>query len=94
MGTEEFTIAPNQVSLQPNPAAAGTGVEVVLGEHLSGTIEIAVYDLTGKLLLAERIVKTVANQSFKVATENLGSGLYVLKVANNGRANAQKLIIQ
>jgi len=94
IGTEEFTIVPNQVSLQPNPVAAGTGVEVVLGEHLSGTIEIAVYDLTGKLVLVERIEKTVANQSYKIATENLSSGLYVLKVVNNGRANAQKLIIQ
>jgi hypothetical protein len=94
IGTEEFTMAPNQVSLQPNPASAGTAVEVVLGEHLTGTIEIAVYDLTGKLVFAERIEKTVANQSYKIATENLSSGLYVLKVANNGKANAQKLIIQ
>ncbi len=94
MGTEDFTLLANQVQVQPNPAIAGTAVKVVLGEELTGTIEIAVYDLTGKLVLAESIEKTEANQIHKVFTESLACGLYILKVASKGKANAQKLIIQ
>jgi hypothetical protein len=94
IGTEEFAIATNQVRLQPNPALPGNGVDVVLGNQLSGTIEISVYDLTGKLVLAQKVEKTGANQTLSLPTESLGSGMYILKVANNGKANAQKLIIQ
>jgi hypothetical protein len=94
IGTEEFTINANQVRIQPNPATVGSGVEVVIGDVLTGNVEISVYDLTGKLVLTDKIEKDAASQTYHLPTESLSRGLYVLKVSNGGKASAQKLILQ
>jgi hypothetical protein len=94
IGTEEFTINANQVRIQPNPATVGSGVEVVIGDVLTGNVEISVYDLTGKLVLTDKIEKDAAFQTYHLPTESLSRGLYVLKVSNGGKASAQKLILQ
>lgn len=94
IGTEEFTINANQVRIQPNPATVGSGVEVIIGDALSGAVEISVYDLTGKLVFADTVEKDAASQTYHLSTESLSRGLYVLKVANGGKASAQKLILQ
>jgi len=94
MGDEEFTIPANQVHIQPNPIAFGNAAEVVLGDVINGSVEISIYDLTGKQVYAVMVQADPATKTYLLPTRDLARGMYVLKVANNGKANAQKLIIQ
>ena len=94
IGVEENKLTSNHVKIVPNPVTSGNPFTLVLDELLSGDVEISIHDLTGKMVKSQRFTKTTPVETITLFTDYLSKGLYVLKVVNNGKAGAQKLILQ
>ena len=69
------------VKLYPNPAAAGTPVQ------LGTTADVEVYNMNGAMVSSQKAVDTIA-------TEGLAAGIYVVKVNAEGNIRTAKLIIR
>lgn len=69
----------------PNPVIGGT-FSIVSDSYLSKKIEL--YSINGQLVLAQN---TLSNQPINV--QNLSTGVYILKVVENGKISVQKLLV-
>ena len=79
------TVAANQFNVYPNPVTNGT---VHITSKTNEPIAVSVFDILGKQVLN----KTVNNNRLNVAT--LTSGVYILKVSQNGNVTTKKLVIK
>ena len=79
----------SQINLYPNPAE--NQVAVILPEQWAGACELALYDMTGKLLKSA-VSEAGAEIQFNVA--EIPAGFYILKVVHEGTVVSKKLIIQ
>jgi hypothetical protein len=91
---EEAQLTRDNVQLVPNPVSVGSPLTLVLDEMLTGTVEISIYDLTGKVVKQETITKTAPVETVNILADGMSRGMYVLKVSSNGKAGAQKILIQ
>lgn len=93
IGINEISISKNHVKLFPNPAKAGNHVIVELDDFISGFVKMEIYSLSGERVAIQEFEKSEARQQVILETKHLVRGMYILKVVNNGKAGAQKLII-
>lgn len=77
-----------QVNLYPNPTADQLFVDL---STLTGTTDILVLDLAGKVLFE---VTAQAGQVVKISTEKLASGVYQIRLKNNGHESIQRIVKQ
>lgn len=79
----------NQISLYPNPAERL--VTVRLPEQWTGTCDLTLFDMTGKLL---KSAAGEAGAEIQLNVAEIPAGFYILKVAHEGTVVSKKLIIQ
>ena len=89
VSVEDTKSLTNQISLYPNPAEHQ--VTVRLPEQWTGTCDLSLFDMTGKLLKSAA-GEAGAEIQFNVA--EIPAGFYILKVAHEGTVVSKKLIIQ
>ena len=83
LSVEEFNA--NAFNVFPNPTSNGI---VNISTSSSDAIAVAVFDILGKQILNE----TVSNNTLNVST--LNSGVYILKMVQNGNTSTKKLVIK
>jgi hypothetical protein len=71
-------------SIFPNPVTNGT---VNIKTSNNEAVQVSVFDVLGKQVLA----KNVTNQTLNVS--NLNAGMYILKLTQNGNSTTKKLVI-
>ena len=80
------------VNIYPNPVATGNVVQVQSNQPLQ---MIRVFDINGKIIMAENIssVETNGNSTYSLSTGILPAGMYLLQTKNiNGKMNSLKLL--
>ena len=82
LSTTEF--GNTSFSMYPNPA---TGNTVTITSATNGTKEVQVYSIIGK-----QVINTTITSTLDVS--NLQTGVYVVKITENGRAATKKLVIK
>lgn len=75
------------VNLYPNPFTKN--ISLVFSQEISGNIEVAVFDMLGKLILSKTYVAT---QNLQIKLDKLSLGSYVLKVIANNRQFIENII--
>lgn len=86
----DFTLSSNSFDvaafgLYPNPTSTG---KVTITTTNSGTVTAAVYNVLGK----EVINRTITNNTLDVS--NLNTGLYIVKLTQNGNSVTKKLVVK
>jgi hypothetical protein len=74
----------NGLKLYPNPAKNNLFIETALNSD----INVSVVDMLGKEVVNTKVVKNTVNVS------NLTSGIYIVKITEEGKTSTKKLIIQ
>ncbi|MBU2939053.1 T9SS type A sorting domain-containing protein [Lacinutrix sp. C3R15] len=85
-----FTLGTNLLErttffVYPNPVTNGT---VTIKTNNNQALQVSVFDVLGKQVLAQN----VANQTLNVS--NLTAGVYILKLTQNGNSTTKKLVIK
>lgn len=83
LSTDSFK--PTTFNVYPNPVSNGF---VNISSPTSEAISVSIFDILGKQVLNN----TVSNNSLNVST--LNSGLYILKISQNGNSVTKKLVIK
>lgn len=84
--------SPVQLNIYPNPAR--TAVFVTIPANVSGKPEIAVYDLSGRLIMPRADILQRSGNEIKVDVSMLPQGMYLLKLQASGQAQYGKLMVQ
>ena len=79
----------NTFSLYPNPAVNSI---LVKNAKLSGTSQVAIYDLQGKLQFSTQVA--ITESGIVVPVEQLSNGTYIITVLNNGELFKSKFMKQ
>ena len=58
-----------------------------------GMNEVSVYDMQGRLVISES-VNANAGEQVRLSTETLTSGVYFIRVSNDGAVRAAKLVVK
>ena len=77
------------LSIYPNPAVNETFVTI----ENAGMNEVSVYDLQGRLVISEN-VNANAGEQVRISTETLTSGVYFVRVSNDGAVRTAKLVVK
>jgi hypothetical protein len=75
-------------SVYPNPAANGSFN--IAGDFTGSQATASVYNVTGQLVKTVELRNTISN----ISTSDLNTGVYLIKVENNGASKTQKLVIR
>jgi hypothetical protein len=81
------------VTVSPNPASEYANVQVMLNN--SGKVEVNVYDVMGKLVLANNYgQQSTGSHTYKINTSSLPSGVYVFNVQAGDSQTSKKVIVK
>ena len=80
------------VNIYPNPVEDVLYIDYVLAE--SGTVEVSVLDLQGRLIERQSQDLQEGMQSQVYDVQNLAAGTYLLMVSNNGQRSVKRFIVQ
>jgi hypothetical protein len=78
--------------LVPNPAA--NNADVVVNSTEAGAAQVIVSDLTGKLVARYPVSMKNGLNAFRINTENMPTGMYIVTLTNGSWKAAQKLMVQ
>lgn len=84
--------SPAQLNIYPNPASAA--VFITIPANVPGKPEIAVYDLSGRLIMQRAGILQRSGNEIKVDVSMLPKGMYLLKLQTPGTAQYGKLLVQ
>ena len=76
--------------LIPNPTSAGSGTQLWLKENLKATVEVRVFDSTGRIVLT----KELASGEKELVLNNLPAGAYFVQLRAGGRIGGSVLIVK
>ena len=79
----------NTLSVHPNPAVNETFVTL----EEAGMTTISVYDLQGRMV-STMIVDVMEGEQVRLNTEMLNSGVYFVRVNNDGALHTAKLVVK
>lgn len=82
----------NSISIYPNPGSNNFNVNVI--SQNSETLELQLFDVNGKVVLKQTEKTLPGVNRLYLNTENISSGLYILKCLGNQSNFNQKLIIE
>ena len=77
------------LSVYPNPAVSETFVTI----ENAGLNEVSVYDIQGRLVIKESVMANNGDQ-VRLSTETLTSGVYFVRVSNDGAVRTAKLVVK
>lgn len=75
----------NGLKMYPNPVKGGN---LHIETALNGDIDVAIFDLVGKQVVSTKVVNNTVNVA------NLTTGIYVVKITEEGKTSTQKLVIE
>ena len=80
------------VTIYPNPVADALYIDYILAE--SGTVEISVLDLQGRVIetKSQDLQEGMQHQAYD--TQNLAAGTYLIMVSNNGQRSVKRFMVQ
>lgn len=78
--------------IYPNPSR-GINFTVDVKSELSGESLIEIYNMMGKIVYSERFNVTTNRALFNISSENLNSGIYLLRFSNIKYTDSQRIII-
>lgn len=81
----------NSFSVYPNPCT--NNFNISFNEDIKGKINLSILDITGRIIKSQTIIKDNQNTDFTVSIPELNSGIYLLKIENNGSVNTKKINI-
>lgn len=90
LSAEDFSIE-NKYSMYPNPASSE--VKFALNDINPSEVNIAIYDLTGKVVQQAQFKNELQNV-YTVNTSRLNTGIYLVKLNLDGVSSTRKLIIR
>ncbi len=83
----------NQVAIALYPNPASNIVTVQLNNFIGNEVEIGVYDQLGQMVLPNQSMNLETNE-VKLSIESLSSGVYFVKIENNGSFTTKKLTVR
>lgn len=86
-GVEETKVGETQVSFYPNPASTSLTINAL---EVKGAAEVKIFDLTGKLVLSEKVEGGIESA---IDVSALNNGLYLVQITANGTTSTSKLTI-
>jgi hypothetical protein len=81
------------MKLTPNPIATGEETKVQFNVA-GGKTGVAVYDMMGNRLMAKVIDTVNGDNEFYLETKGMPSGIYIVRIVNNGKATSRKLVVR
>lgn len=83
-------------SVFPNPAEAGTNVNLVYNLVDAKEAHLSIYDLSGRTVMVKNLNNMMGSSSLSFNTTELGmqAGIYIVKMTVNGQVGTQKVIIK
>ncbi len=88
LSLEDFESTIESVKVYPNPQTDNNDINIAFTKNMSG--DINVFDLTGKLVLKDKI-SNVAHKQVSIST--LNNGIYMLQIVADGSSTARKIVI-
>lgn len=83
------------LSVSPNPVVAGNNLNVVVSlMEANATVNLVVYDITGKVVFQSKVNNQSGLKAMAIPTGSFGKGLYMVALDVNGRKAVQKVSIQ
>lgn len=92
VGIKESQNAVTHLSLYPNPAHES--VQLTLSLNTAQDIDIAIFDITGKLMYSERKKNLTGEVKEVIDVKNFTKGTYLLKVSGKDVSDSRKVIIE
>lgn len=81
-------------TIYPNPASTSEPVYVLFGKNHTNSIELSIYDITGKLITTTIIKElTEDHQTKKINTTELAKGIYMIRFYDGIKNQVKKLVI-
>lgn len=81
-------------SIYPNPASTNESIYVLFEKNHTSTLEISIFDITGKLITTTLIKDlTEDNQTKKITTGELAKGIYMVRFYDGTKNQVKKLVI-
>lgn len=82
------------ISVYPNPTSNGTTTLIYNLEKQFSLAELNVIDVTGKVLLTEKLNTNTGFYSHTINTQSLSAGVYFVSVKFDNKVVQQKLVVQ
>ncbi len=87
--TNEPNASSTKITIAPNPSTGTPALLIVETNDAIPNLSIALYDMTGRLVLQLQRSKPAGKAIFEIPVDNLAKGKYIIKV-NNGRKTLGK----
>lgn len=91
VGSFDIDLLSNSMDIFPNPSNGQ--FDIIISNENSGTAEVNIYSLLGKLLLTRNLEVTQDANRFSFDLSVFPSGIYVIKVGINGSTTESKLML-
>lgn len=78
----------------PNPADAGSNLELTISDKIDGKLKIEILDITGRVLTTKSIVKSSPIRKENFLIDHLTKGVYILRVHNSNVLATQRFIVE
>jgi large repetitive protein len=75
------------------PIPASDEISISIHEEFSSTVNIRLYDITGKLIIEKSVGNYIAGEGINLDTKNCSAGSYMLKVQTESGSYMEKVII-
>lgn len=92
VGTSDLNVSPLAISVSPNPTT--DRIHVQLDTPESGSAQVEIRDLLGKLLQIKTVQLSAGNNQFDLDVQNLPTGTYILRCATDNTGAAVKIVKQ
>jgi hypothetical protein len=92
VAAERLAIGDCQMTIAPNPLAAGFAV-LRYSLPKAGAAELIVYNVAGQTVMAQTLVAGRSG-SVDLDLRHLSNGVYLVKLSSEGFASSQKLVVQ
>ena len=90
----DIEVAKGDLSFDVMPNPANNFTNLVFNPTSSGEVEIRVADLSGKILVNQKVNLDKTAQTYKLDVSEFKSGLYLVTVKNNEAVSTQKVLVQ
>lgn len=80
-----------EVNIHPNPVGQEM-LTVDLGNSANGAYQLELFDVLGKTILSQQVMKNAAGSSFKLDLLQQASGIYYLKVSGKDKVKTFKVV--
>jgi len=83
---------PISLQLYPNPVRSGDRLTIALNAE-SSAITVQLYNILGQLVRTQKVRIAPGQQQVMLSTQNLASGLYVMRVTGRNWQAARKIVV-